>query len=522
MACLEMRKDSKWWYGRWGARGRTLVKNLNIAIEGRHPESINLEGDRRFEQSRMRAQAKLEELARAATDRRRASDLIGVYHQIQTGNAIATLPLLSLPKAWSELPRDPPLPASEERRARKIFERFLAFLHAYHPDVTELAGVTHAMANAFMKAEEHRHVAGRSFNRVCSLLRGAYKHLRRQAGLVENPFDEIKCHDEHTMHRIPFTAQELEALLGVAQEDAFCRPLIVTGACTALRLGDVCLLHWRDVDLGKQLIAVRTAKTDARISIPIFPPLYAELSTRPRDGEFCFPEQAAMYRTNPSGVNYRLQKFFEAAGYADDGAQRPVKLPPADEIRRCWAERFPGCADRYSLKVRAVLPRVLDRYLAGKVTREIMADLGISKGGVSVYLKRIEAVLGFPVVRTSREPVVVKVAVLGKHKQGSRRVNQRGFHALRATWVTLALLKGVPIEVVRSVTGHAITETVIENYFNPKQEEVRQVLQAAMPKMLTSGGEPSRDEQMLSILTQTSAKTWACDSKRLIELLNLK
>ena len=54
MACLEMRKDSKWWYGRWTTQGQTSVKNLDLEIEGRRPESINAEGDRRFGQSRAR------------------------------------------------------------------------------------------------------------------------------------------------------------------------------------------------------------------------------------------------------------------------------------------------------------------------------------------------------------------------------------------------------------------------------------------------------------------------------------
>ena len=166
-----------------------------------------------------------------------------------------------------------------------------------------------------------------------------------------------------------------------------------------------------------------------------------------------------------------------------------------------------------------MLPRVLELYLGGKVISEIMIELGISKGSTSTYLKRIKGILGFPVVRTEREPVTIKDAALGKHKTGLVRVNQRGFHALRATWVTLALSAGVPIELVRRVTGHSLTETVLTNYFQPGREQFRQALQAAMPKMLTSGGAPSRDEQMLTILTQTSAKTWASDSKKLIELL---
>jgi hypothetical protein len=166
-----------------------------------------------------------------------------------------------------------------------------------------------------------------------------------------------------------------------------------------------------------------------------------------------------------------------------------------------------------------MLPRVLELYLAGKVIGKIMTEVGLSKGSVSLYLKRIKEILGFSIVRTDREPVTIKDTALGKHKTGLVRVNQRGFHALRATWVTLALSAGVPIELVRRVTGHSLTETVLTNYFQPGREQFRQALQAAMPKMLTAGGAPSRDEQLLSILSQTSAKTWARDSQKLIALI---
>ena len=35
-------------------------------------------------------------------------------------------------------------------------------------------------------------------------------------------------------------------------------------------------------------------------------------------------------------------------------------------------------------------------------------------------------------------------------------------NALRATWVTLALAAGVPVELVRRVTGHASVEIVLK------------------------------------------------------------
>jgi integrase len=65
----------------------------------------------------------------------------------------------------------------------------------------------------------------------------------------------------------------------------------------------------------------------------------------------------------------------------------------------------------------------------------------------------------------------------------------KGFHSLRTTWITMALSAGVPMELVRRVTGHSTVEVVLKHYFRPKREEFRAALATAMPKMLTGGEE---------------------------------
>jgi hypothetical protein len=70
---------------------------------------------------------------------------------------------------------------------------------------------------------------------------------------------------------------------------------------------------------------------------------------------------------------------------------------------------------------------------------------------------------------------------------GLRRASVRDFHSLRITWVTLALTAGVPLELVQRVTGHKTTDVVLKHYFRPGQEDFRQALEGAMPKLLTTG-----------------------------------
>lgn len=70
-----------------------------------------------------------------------------------------------------------------------------------------------------------------------------------------------------------------------------------------MRRGDCCLLKWKDVDLKNGFITVKTAKTGQTVDIPIFPLLREELERArgiTEHSEFCFPEAAVMYQTNPA------------------------------------------------------------------------------------------------------------------------------------------------------------------------------------------------------------------------------
>ena len=56
----------------------------------------------------------------------------------------------------------------------------------------------------------------------------------------------------------------------------------------------------------------------------------------------------------------------------------------------------------------------------------------------------------------------------------------KGFHSLRTTWITMALSAGVPMELVRRVTGHSTVEVVLKHYFRPGREAFRNALETAM------------------------------------------
>lgn len=532
MATVELRNNSKWWYGRWTEKGKIIVRNLDIQVEGRRPSTKDDSGDRRFRSSREAADAKLKQLATEATTRKHVEGLAQAVHEARTGRRVGSIPLNGIMDAWLGIPRRrQELSTAYVAGSRGVFKRFASFMSTQFPDVGEMSDVTHEIAQAFLAAERARGVSGRTYNAALSLLKGCFNNLRRQAGIVENPFDGLIGQDENTVHRIPFSPEELQAILEAAKDDEFCRPLIVTGICTAMRRGDVCQLRWADVDTDKGFINVDTSKTGARVSIPLFPMLQDELAKLPRTSEYCFPEQATVYQTRPDNITNRLGRVFAAAGFVeeDDAEEAKMKKPAKGSqhkgIALSEAEMLPRGRDlilactNYTAKVRSNMLTIFEKYMAGGTLNSIREELGMSKGGLSEYFKRIEATTGFPVIRHRRPKATVKTrALVHAKRRGLTRVNQRGFHAFRATWITIALTAGVSVDIVRKVTGHTTVDTVLTHYFQPGREDFRRTLQAAMPALLTNGA-PTRDETMRGILENISSKTLKQDRKRLLDLL---
>jgi integrase len=72
-----------------------------------------------------------------------------------------------------------------------------------------------------------------------------------------------------------------------------------------------------------------------------------------------------------------------------------------------------------------------------------------------------------------------KIARTVERSRGVRAASVADFHSLRTTWITLALTAGVPIELVRRVTGHAGVDVVLKHYFRPGREEFKAIVKGA-------------------------------------------
>lgn len=94
--------------------------------------------------------------------------------------------------------------------------------------------------------------------------------------------------------------------------------------------------------------------------------------------------------------------------------------------------------------------------------------------------------------------------------KGLRKASVRDFHSFRVTWVTLALTAGVPLEIVRKVTGHRTAGIVMKHYFQPGREEFRRTLTNKLPLILGGGGGPKTLDhpELVMHLKAMKTKTW--------------
>lgn len=383
---LELRKNPDgsirpYWYGRYEINGKRHCDNLGVKVAGKPPASLSLreEGNTAFERSRATALAKLAAHAEEARTKRDSARLVEKLYEIKTGERIRSVKLAKLPDEWTRIPRKRKPNTRYVAQCRSTLARFAAFIQDHSPKVEELGHVTRQVARRFMEAESERGVTAKTWNDTLKLLRATCKYLLPSG--TPNPFLDMPTRETETIFRKPFTPEELKAIIHAAQGDDFIRPILITGICTAMRRGDCCLLRWKDVDLARRFITVKTAKTGVTVSIPILPLLYGELAARQPSEAYVFPEQAKMYAENPDGITWRVRKVFATAGFKDpvEGQEEATTLQGEIHTNRKDGLRRASVRDFHSFRVTWVtvaltagVPLELVQKVTGHKTTEIV------------------------------------------------------------------------------------------------------------------------------------------------------
>lgn len=480
-------KTLPYWYGSWRADGKRRVVNLGVPLKGIPPPSLLDEGDAAFERSRSDARAALAVFQDEAKRKGAATHLVERLIEAKTGAVVEYVKLADLPERWKAAPRSRRPSPDWLAWTGTVFRRF-----ADAVGVEYLHEVTPAAAAAYVQTLRERY-SRKTANDAIGLLRGAFGRFLPHG--FRNPFDATPVDARHgtadATHRRPFTADELRALFDASKGDAFLHPLVVTAACTGMRRGDVASLRWSDVHLAEDLVTVKTSKTGAGVEIPVFPPLRAVLESALADriprAVHVFPSAVAMLKENPDGLTWRFKRLVAAALGGQEETDRVTLADVLPQVVQAVRDAAEGQRrERIIANVRA--------YAAGQSVRQIEAATGQARSGVSGDLHLAETLSGFRFMhaRATDGGATGAIARLTRSGDATGRRNRASvldWHSLRSTWVTLALSAGVPMEIVRRVTGHATVDVVLKHYFKPGRDDMRKALGEKLPDVLTGGKE---------------------------------
>ncbi len=481
------RKTSKWWYGRYKVDGKEYFKNLRVGVRGTPPKSDEEHGSVQYEKSRTEAEILLRGLLKEIETGKPAEELAQAVHEARTGGRrVVVHDLADLPDLWKQIPRTKAPTTQHAKQCISTINSFLNYCAEHFPELSKLDHLSEEQARQYMNWQEARGISPKTWNDILSVLRAACKRGKSTA------FDDFKCREKATVHRIPYTPDELKEVFEAAKSDPFIYPIIVTAACTAMRRGDCCLLMWEAVDLKEGFITVKTSKTKRTVDIPIAGMLYDVISEQVGNGsKYVFSKQAIQYKKNPDMLTDRLRTVLAKAGFRDDN-KKGVRHIDNFDVADLKAKVEAHIKTIPTVKKRERMSHLFDLYMTGIRMCEAAESIGISKASASGYLNELENATGIAFIRGKQRTDAKLLppkrgSVHVEREFGLKKASVRDFHSFRTTWITIALCSGIPFELVKKVTGHATAEIVMEHYFKPQRSQLKEAIQSSMPNLLTAG-----------------------------------
>ena len=184
-----------------------------------------------------------------------------------------------------------------------------------------------------------KELSPRAVNTYIGTLKLIFNVLVLGKHCLENPFAHIDKLNNEQVDREAFSPEELR-IIGEKSKDTWLYPLFLTGICTGLREGDICLLEWRHIKDG--WIERITRKTKAAVQIPILPALAAYLDALPRRNEqYCFPLLASAYLRDSAEISKAVKEFLAACNIESQktvaGRSRKASIKDVHSLRHTFA-----------------------------------------------------------------------------------------------------------------------------------------------------------------------------------------
>ena len=510
------------WYARFTRNGQKVDVNLGIPIRGTIPmtesengeKRINLagRGDDAFERSRAAALTALERMkaevrttgdareVRAAKNAAQAAR----YYRARTGQSVKGVRLRDLSELWAKQKRSYTPTENWKDAVATWFERFANFAARHAAEqgnrCDTINEITPEIATAWFD-ELKSTFAWETVTKQMSLMRNAY--ARYALDKERNPFDVVIMRNRESANarkpHKPLIGAELERLFDCARDNNGVYSLIVTAACTGMRIGDVCNLKWRDVDMRGGFIDCVTAKAGVRASIPIFGRLREVLNERAalsadgvKPSVFVFPTAATQYKKNPTAIYREAKPYFARAVFGNAGESQPIEVDA--DGNAIPPPQLPDVIDGagFTEKKRDRLLEIYKRLKAGEASVNIAAALGVARSQVSMDLREIEKLTGenlrpranASAKRKSNLDLIERTRE--RREIGKRSASIYGWHSLRATFVVLATEAGVPLADIARVVGHTTTDMTME-YFNPEKKHAAERVRRQMRGTVLDG-----------------------------------
>jgi integrase len=183
-----------------------------------------------------------------------------------------------------------------------------------------LSSITPMDCTGFLRAERSRGVSAVSANQAIRILRIVFNSARRQGLITTNPAEAVDLMHEEPNTRLPFSIDQIRALLEIA--DTEWRGLILVGFLAGVRLGDAAGLTWSNIDMENRLLVFVARKTarrkrgDRRTVVDLHPDLVSYLaSLQPGvPATPLFPTLSRKPVGSASGLSAGFRKLMDKAG----------------------------------------------------------------------------------------------------------------------------------------------------------------------------------------------------------------
>ena len=462
------------------------------AWKGTPPTSGNASdwksGDILFQQSYLEAENKLKHikdtLAESPTETKKAR-LIEEYNEIQKQllESDHVTPLTSLWDDYKEKVGSFSCTPSTVKAYETYTKRFADFVSKRHQEGLSLPlfSVTFEDIQDFLQSLIAEGNKNRTWNEYLRLIKRLFRVLYPEIE-VSKKLSNIKTKPENnTQHKV-FTVEEVEKIWAITNElskkdssFSLIHSMVVIAGCTGLRLKDIRLLKWSNINFNRKIISLVTHKNKAPVTLGIWSPLEEELlklqHTSDKSSEYVLPEAVTRSSTY---LNKQLKRVLALAGLIT--TPESLSISRVTESPQDLFSTVSEAVNHSTMtpKRKQLSIKILSEYILNGLSVDGVAQtLGISKGNVSNYLNEATRLSSKQIIRNR---VNLSDTMEKKELTDITETTDEiiGWHCFRGSFVTMAIKKGISIDLLKKILGSSIVDIIYKHYLHPDDEFIQE------------------------------------------------